>query len=130
MNPNFAYDSDSGSGSDLESGSGSDSGSGVESGSKSSGSGLGSGSDSDSGLESGSDSEYYSEGEGDGTLGFSRVTGVDPSAKMIEQATIYAESLDASDVLKFVQGSADNLKFIKDKSVDMVISGAPWCFPL
>ncbi|KAJ7116040.1 hypothetical protein C8R44DRAFT_675592 [Mycena epipterygia] len=120
LNPNFEYDSDSGSGSDLESGSGLDSGSGVESGSKSSGSGLGS--DPDSGLESGSDSEYYSEAEGDGTLGFSRVTGVDPSAQMIEQATAYAESLDASDVLKFVQGSADNLKFINDKSVDMVIS--------
>ncbi|KAJ7823008.1 hypothetical protein B0H13DRAFT_2126015 [Mycena leptocephala] len=55
----------------------------------------------------------------DAPLGFARVTGVDPSSKMIEAATAYAKSLGKGNALKFVQGPAESLKFLDDKSVDM-----------
>ncbi|KAJ6581551.1 hypothetical protein B0H19DRAFT_511905 [Mycena capillaripes] len=56
-------------------------------------------------------------------LGFSRVTGVDPSPKMIEQATAFAASLGArGQALKFVQGPAEKLAFLDDASVDMVVA--------
>ncbi|KAF7356558.1 S-adenosyl-L-methionine-dependent methyltransferase [Mycena venus] len=56
-------------------------------------------------------------------LGFARVTGVDPSPKMIEGAVAHAATLGARGAsLKFVQNPAENLKFLEDKSVDMVIA--------
>lgn len=58
-------------------------------------------------------------------LGFASVTGVDPSPKMIEAAVAHAATLGARGAsLKFVQNPAENLKFLEDKSVDMVIAGA------
>ncbi|KAJ7504335.1 S-adenosyl-L-methionine-dependent methyltransferase [Mycena galericulata] len=63
------------------------------------------------------------EQEGLEPLGFPRVTGVDPSPKMIEQATAFAAGLGVEGVeLNFVTSPAENLKFVGDKSVDLVIA--------
>ncbi|KAJ7765512.1 S-adenosyl-L-methionine-dependent methyltransferase [Mycena maculata] len=57
------------------------------------------------------------------TLGFARVTGVDPSEKMISSARAYASVLgDRSSALDFVHSAAEDLKFVEDGSVDMVVA--------
>lgn len=57
--------------------------------------------------------------------GFDRVTGVDPSAQMIEGAKAYAATLGARGAaLNFIQGPAEKLAFLEDKSVDLVTAGA------
>jgi hypothetical protein len=50
---------------------------------------------------------------------FSRVIGVDPSAAMVKQAT---ESTQESNV-SYRQGGAEDLSFVEDNSVDLVIAG-------
>jgi ubiquinone/menaquinone biosynthesis C-methylase UbiE len=58
-------------------------------------------------------------------LGFTRITGVDPSPQMIEKAVAHAATLGPLGAsLKFVQSPAENLKFLDDRSVDMVVAGA------
>ncbi|CAK5268425.1 unnamed protein product [Mycena citricolor] len=57
------------------------------------------------------------------TLGFARATGIDPSAKMVQGAFEYAKSLGRQGTaLNFVQGAAEDLKSLDDKSVDMFIA--------
>ncbi|KAJ6591521.1 hypothetical protein DFH09DRAFT_1137236 [Mycena vulgaris] len=56
-------------------------------------------------------------------LGFDNVTGLDPSAKMIQGATAYAATLGArGSSLKFVTGPAENLSMFPDQSIDLVIA--------
>ncbi|KAG1804037.1 S-adenosyl-L-methionine-dependent methyltransferase [Suillus subaureus] len=54
---------------------------------------------------------------------FKCVTGVDPSSKMIEvaQGTLEEKS-SSTGQLKYVHGSAENLSFLEDSSVDLIIS--------
>jgi ubiquinone/menaquinone biosynthesis C-methylase UbiE len=60
---------------------------------------------------------------------FKRVIGVDPSAKMIdaarELAVSNAQSTNSETETKFeyVQGNAENLSFLEDGSVDLIIAG-------
>lgn len=60
---------------------------------------------------------------------FKRVVGVDPSAKMIESARemtlTNAQSTNSVNVNQFeyVQSSAEDLPFLEDGSVDLVVSG-------
>ncbi|KAG2034793.1 S-adenosyl-L-methionine-dependent methyltransferase [Suillus americanus] len=54
---------------------------------------------------------------------FKRVTGVDPSSKMTEVAQgILEKSPMSTGQFEYVRGSADNLPFLDDGSVDLVIS--------
>ncbi|TFK93422.1 S-adenosyl-L-methionine-dependent methyltransferase [Polyporus arcularius HHB13444] len=57
---------------------------------------------------------------------FKRVIGVDPSARMIEQATESVKSrlagLDLSSQIEFVQSSAEDLGFLQDGSVDLIVA--------
>ena len=55
---------------------------------------------------------------------FRKVIGVDPSAKMIEQAK---QNISAGlpNQIEYVQSPAESLPFIADQSVDMIISGRP-----
>ena len=54
---------------------------------------------------------------------FRRIVGVDPSAKMIEEARagITADALPGQ--LQYEQSPAESLPFIEDGSVDLVVSG-------
>ncbi|KAJ7180709.1 S-adenosyl-L-methionine-dependent methyltransferase [Mycena filopes] len=55
--------------------------------------------------------------------GFDRVTGVDPSAQMIQGAMTHAATLGPrGTALQFIQSPAEKLAFLEDKSVDMVIA--------
>ncbi|KAJ7224230.1 hypothetical protein GGX14DRAFT_424756 [Mycena pura] len=64
-----------------------------------------------------------SDTEAESNKGFARVTGVDPSAKMISEATSHAATLGArAAALNFFNAPAENLDFIKDQSVDLVIA--------
>ncbi|KAF7370564.1 S-adenosyl-L-methionine-dependent methyltransferase [Mycena sanguinolenta] len=61
--------------------------------------------------------------EDERSLGFTRATGIDPSSKMIEEATAHAATLGARGAsLKFVQSPAESLGFLQDQSVDMVVA--------
>ena len=53
---------------------------------------------------------------------FQKVIGVDPSAKMVEQAT---QSIAAGlpNQIEYVQSAAETLPFLADGSVDMITSG-------
>jgi SAM-dependent methyltransferase len=54
---------------------------------------------------------------------FKRVTGVDPSSKMIEVAQgILEKKLLSTSQFEYVHGSAENLSFLEGSSVDLVIS--------
>lgn len=60
---------------------------------------------------------------------FKRVIGVDPSAKMIQVARQFAtanaqttNSVDANQ-FEYVQSEAENISFLEDGSVDLMISG-------
>jgi SAM-dependent methyltransferase len=60
---------------------------------------------------------------------FKRVIGVDPSAKMIQVARQFAtanaqttNSVDANQ-FEYVQSEAENLSFLEDGSVDLMVSG-------
>jgi len=55
---------------------------------------------------------------------FKHVIGVDPSARMIEQAQqgMHANGLADIGRVKFVQSPAESLEFVDDASVDMIIS--------
>jgi len=55
---------------------------------------------------------------------FKRVIGVDPSAKMVEGAQRYinAKGLEGSNKFDFVQADAEDLHFIPDKTVDLVVA--------
>lgn len=59
---------------------------------------------------------------------FKRIIGVDPSAKMIDIAKEYTKSypMEASMESRFeyVQSSAEDLSFVEDGSVDLMISGS------
>lgn len=58
---------------------------------------------------------------------FKRVIGLDPSAKMIEQARESVKSrlagLDLSPQIEFHQSSAEELTFVQDGSVDLLTAG-------
>ncbi|KAJ8453570.1 hypothetical protein ONZ51_g13523 [Trametes cubensis] len=58
---------------------------------------------------------------------FQRIIGVDPSARMVEQARESVKTrlagLDLSSQIEFVQSSAEDLSCLKDGSVDLVIAG-------
>ncbi|KAF7308469.1 S-adenosyl-L-methionine-dependent methyltransferase [Mycena chlorophos] len=57
------------------------------------------------------------------SFGFSRVTGVEPGEKMIREARAFAASLgERGKALSFVQGPAENLGFVPDQSVDLVVA--------
>ncbi|KAF7308862.1 S-adenosyl-L-methionine-dependent methyltransferase [Mycena kentingensis (nom. inval.)] len=62
--------------------------------------------------------------------GFARVTGVDPSAKMVSEAKTAALALgEQGQALSFVNSAAEKLDFLPNNSVDMVIAGAfSFCF--
>ncbi|KAG2095892.1 S-adenosyl-L-methionine-dependent methyltransferase [Suillus discolor] len=54
---------------------------------------------------------------------FKRVTGVDPSSKMIEVAQGTLKSTpESTGQYEYIQASAENLTFLEDSSVDLVIS--------
>ncbi|KAJ7155350.1 hypothetical protein C8R43DRAFT_1126022 [Mycena crocata] len=54
---------------------------------------------------------------------FEEVYGVDPSPKMIEQATAYAAKFgERGAAMKFVEGPAEDLSFLEDGDTDMVIA--------
>ncbi|KAI0659100.1 S-adenosyl-L-methionine-dependent methyltransferase [Cubamyces menziesii] len=57
---------------------------------------------------------------------FQRIIGVDPSARMVEQARESVKTrlagLDLSSQIEFVQSSAEDLSCLKDGSVDLVIA--------
>ncbi|KAL0959060.1 hypothetical protein HGRIS_014360 [Hohenbuehelia grisea] len=55
---------------------------------------------------------------------FKRVIGVDPSQKMIEGARAHVESLglQSSNRFEFVQGPAEDLGFLQDGSVDLLVA--------
>lgn len=58
---------------------------------------------------------------------FRRVVGVDPSARMIEQARESLKTrlpgLDLSSQVEFVQSSAEDLGFLKEGSADLIVAG-------
>jgi len=58
---------------------------------------------------------------------FKRVIGIDPSAKMIstarELAAFNAQSANSPEKFEYVEGNAENLSFLQDGSVDLIISG-------
>ena len=60
---------------------------------------------------------------------FKRIVGIDPSAKMLEQAREGVKTrlagLDLSSQIEFVQSPAEDLKPIQDESVDLMIAGMP-----
>ena len=53
---------------------------------------------------------------------FRKVIGVDPSAKMIEQArqTIASRS---SNQIEYIQSPAESMPFLPNGSIDMIVSG-------
>ena len=62
---------------------------------------------------------------------FKRVVGVDPSAKMIDSARECAAVTNAqwtnsanANQFEFVRGDAENLSFLEDGSVDLIIAGS------
>ncbi|KAK8119379.1 methyltransferase domain-containing protein [Apiospora kogelbergensis] len=54
---------------------------------------------------------------------FASVTAVDPSAGMVSQAKKMTMSTDSSNNIQFQQGNAEDLAFVADKSLDMVVAG-------
>jgi len=58
---------------------------------------------------------------------FKQIVGVDPSAKMLAVARETTASSSRSNGLmtrfQYVEGEAENLSFLKDKSVDLMIAG-------
>ncbi|KAG2046200.1 FMN-linked oxidoreductase [Suillus hirtellus] len=55
---------------------------------------------------------------------FKRVTGVDPSSKMIKVAQgTFKNTPTSTGQYEYIQASAENLTFLEDSSVDLVISG-------
>src|SRR5882762_6735862 len=55
---------------------------------------------------------------------FTRVVGVDPSSNMIEQARGSMQVGGSVSQLEFVQSKAEDLSFLQDGTVDMLIAGA------
>ncbi|KAH9940655.1 S-adenosyl-L-methionine-dependent methyltransferase [Amylocystis lapponica] len=53
---------------------------------------------------------------------FKNITGVDPSAGMIEKATQGMQELGLADRVRFVQSAAESLAFVQDGSVDLIVS--------
>lgn len=53
---------------------------------------------------------------------FQRIIGVEPSAKMVEQAKLQAQNTALQGQLDYVQSSAESLPFIEDGSVDLIVS--------
>lgn len=53
---------------------------------------------------------------------FRKVIGVDPSAKMVEQAQ-QSIGTGLPNQIEYVQSPAESLPFIADRSVDMIVSG-------
>lgn len=58
---------------------------------------------------------------------FQRVIGVDPSAKMIEQASHNADSAGFPGQITYQQSPAERLSFLGDGSIDLVTSGPQRC---
>lgn len=59
---------------------------------------------------------------------FKRIFGVDPSTKMIDGAKKYVELLGpVTNQYEFVTSPAENLSFLEDASVDLVVSGQRNC---
>ena len=56
---------------------------------------------------------------------FKRVIGVDPSNGMIEKAKAYAAQADVGQTkqVDFVHSSAEELPFLEDGSVDLLVAG-------
>lgn len=54
---------------------------------------------------------------------FKRVIGVDPSAKMLQDAQGYVAKEAPGMKAEFVQSSAEDLAFLKDGSVDLIVGG-------
>lgn len=55
---------------------------------------------------------------------FNQVIGVDPSSKMVSEAQVLTAKLGLPDsAIRFVQSPAEDLHFVEDKSVDLVIAG-------
>lgn len=59
-------------------------------------------------------------------LPFVRVIGVDPSAKMLEEARKVPKPTELKGELEYVQSGAEKLPFLKDGSVDLIVSGTSW----
>ena len=54
---------------------------------------------------------------------FARIVGVDPSAKMLEEARKVPKPAELKGELEYVQSGAEKLPFLQDGSVDLVVSG-------
>lgn len=54
---------------------------------------------------------------------FQRIIGVDPSAKMIEQANKNVSAAGLPGQLEYRQSAAEQLSFLEDSSVDLIASG-------
>ncbi|THH19089.1 hypothetical protein EW146_g2007 [Bondarzewia mesenterica] len=53
---------------------------------------------------------------------FKHVIGVDPGAKMIEQAKIHIAKNGANEQFEFVQSAAEDVSFLEDGSVDLLVA--------
>lgn len=54
---------------------------------------------------------------------FQKIIGVDPSAKMVEQANQSNQITALPGQLEYIQSSAEDLPFLKDGDVDLIVSG-------
>ena len=54
---------------------------------------------------------------------FTRIIGVEPSAKMLGEARKVPKPLELKGELEYVQSAAEKLPFLEDSSVDLIISG-------
>ena len=55
---------------------------------------------------------------------FQKVIGVDPSSKMIEQARQSSQSQYSPGQIEFKHSKAEDLGFLADGSVDLIVSGS------
>ena len=56
-------------------------------------------------------------------LPFARIIGVDPSAKMLEEARKVPKPTNLKGELEYVHSGAEKLPFLEDGSVDLIVSG-------
>ena len=54
---------------------------------------------------------------------FQKILGLDPSSKMIEQARKFLSTSSNTGQLEFKQSKAEELPFLEDGSVDLIVSG-------
>ena len=57
---------------------------------------------------------------------FQQIIGVDPSSRMVEQANKIVPNTALPGQLKYIQSPAEDLSFLQDNAVDLIISGWHW----